>query len=143
MPLTLPSMTFVRDVTIGEGESVPPSTDFTKTWTVLNSGNEPWPEGTLFSCNICELPNYLQLKLVWTQYSNNINFLYISGCTLKFTQGNRMSDGRSTLSDRLEVGCLPPGEKIDISVSMRSPEQPGMYESQWRMATSTGKMCHV
>ena len=63
MPLTLPSMTFVRDVTIGEGESVPPSTDFTKTWTVLNSGNEPWPEGTLFSCNICELPNYLQLKL--------------------------------------------------------------------------------
>ena len=42
----LPSMTFVRDVTIGEGESVPPLTDFTKTWTVLNSGNEPWPEGT-------------------------------------------------------------------------------------------------
>ena len=41
----LPSMTFVRDVTIGEGESVPPSTDFTKTWTVLNSGNDPWPEG--------------------------------------------------------------------------------------------------
>lgn len=43
----LPSMTFVRDVTIGEGESVPPLTDFTKTWTVLNSGNEPWPEGRL------------------------------------------------------------------------------------------------
>jgi len=50
-----------------------------------------------------------------------------------------MSDGRSALSDRLEVGCLPPGEKIDISVSMRSPEKPGMYESQWRMATSAGK----
>jgi len=100
----LPSMTFVRDVTIGEGESVPPSTDFTKTWTVLNSGTDPWPEG----------------------------------CILKFTQGNRMSDGRSALSDRLEVGCLPPGQKIDISVLMRSPEKPGMYESQWRMATSTG-----
>ena len=50
-----------------------------------------------------------------------------------------MSDGRSALSDRLEVGCLPPGEKIDISVSMRSPEKPGMYESQWRMATLAGK----
>ena len=45
LPPPLPSMTFVRDVTIGEGESVPPFTDFTKTWTVLNSGNEPWPEG--------------------------------------------------------------------------------------------------
>lgn len=104
MSQPLPSMTFVRDVTIGEGESVPPSTDFTKTWTVLNSGTDPWPEG----------------------------------CILKFTQGNRMSDGRSALSDRLEVGCLPPGQKIDISVSMRSPEKPGMYESQWRMATSIG-----
>ena len=41
----LPSMAFVRDVTIGEGESVPPLTDFTKTWTVMNTGNEPWPEG--------------------------------------------------------------------------------------------------
>ena len=50
-----------------------------------------------------------------------------------------MSDGRSALSDRLEVVCLPPGEKFDISVSMRSPEKPGMYESQWRMATPTGK----
>ena len=43
----LPSMAFVRDVTIGEGESVPPLTDFTKTWTVMNTGNEPWPEGIL------------------------------------------------------------------------------------------------
>jgi len=100
----LPSMTFIRDVTIGEGESVPPLTDFTKTWTVMNTGNEPWPEG----------------------------------CTLRFTQGSRMSDGRSALSDRLEVGCLPPGEKCDISVSMRSPDKPGMFESQWRMATSAG-----
>lgn len=33
-------MSFVRDVTIGEGESVPPSTTFTKTWTVQNSGAE-------------------------------------------------------------------------------------------------------
>ena len=49
-----------------------------------------------------------------------------------------MSDGRSALSDRLEVGCLPSGEKCDISVSMRSPDKPGMFESQWRMATSAG-----
>ena len=47
----LPSMTFVRDVTIGEGESVPPLTDFTKTWTVMNTGNEPWPEGKIITQN--------------------------------------------------------------------------------------------
>ena len=36
----LPSMSFMRDVTIGEGESVPPMTTFTKTWTIQNSGAE-------------------------------------------------------------------------------------------------------
>ncbi|XP_076369975.1 protein ILRUN-like isoform X1 [Tachypleus tridentatus] len=41
----LPSMSFVRDVTIGEGEAVPPSTRFIKTWRIQNSGNEPWPPG--------------------------------------------------------------------------------------------------
>ena len=34
----LPSMSFVRDITIGEGESVPPDTNFVKSWQVQNSG---------------------------------------------------------------------------------------------------------
>ena len=69
-----------------------------------------------------------------------LTHFHLVGCTLRFTQGSRMSDGRSAMSDRLEVGCLPPGEKIDISVSMRSPDKPGMYESQWRMTTSNGRL---
>uniref|UniRef100_A0A3B4Z1Y9 Next to BRCA1 central domain-containing protein n=1 Tax=Stegastes partitus TaxID=144197 RepID=A0A3B4Z1Y9_9TELE len=32
-----PSMSFVEDVTIGEGESVPPDTPFTKTWRIQNT----------------------------------------------------------------------------------------------------------
>ena len=40
-----PQMTFVKDVTIGEGESVPPQTTFIKTWTVQNTGGETWPSG--------------------------------------------------------------------------------------------------
>ena len=40
-----PQMTFVKDVTIGEGESVPPETTFIKTWTVQNTGPESWPPG--------------------------------------------------------------------------------------------------
>ncbi|CAF1156708.1 unnamed protein product [Didymodactylos carnosus] len=38
-----PMMKFVADVTVGEGEAVPPSTRFTKTWRIENSGSEPWP----------------------------------------------------------------------------------------------------
>ncbi|KAK8385443.1 hypothetical protein O3P69_016335 [Scylla paramamosain] len=41
----LPQMTFVKDITIGEGESVPPSTKFIKTWRIQNTGEECWPSG--------------------------------------------------------------------------------------------------
>jgi len=41
----LPSMTLVKDVTIGEGENVPPNTSFIKTWRVTNNGEDQWPEG--------------------------------------------------------------------------------------------------
>ncbi|OWA52156.1 C6orf106-like protein [Hypsibius exemplaris] len=41
----LPQMAFVQDVTIGEGDSVSPSTNFTKTWRIRNSGWDNWPPG--------------------------------------------------------------------------------------------------
>ncbi|XP_072497911.1 protein ILRUN isoform X2 [Notamacropus eugenii] len=43
--ISVPSMSFVEDVTIGEGESIPPDTQFTKTWRIQNSGTEAWPPG--------------------------------------------------------------------------------------------------
>ncbi|OWF44958.1 uncharacterized protein C6orf106 homolog [Mizuhopecten yessoensis] len=44
----LPSMTFIMDVTVGEGEAVPPDTTFIKTWRIQNTGDEQWPPG----CNL-------------------------------------------------------------------------------------------
>jgi len=41
----LPGMIFLQDVTIGEGESIPPNTTFIKTWRVQNPGPEKWPPG--------------------------------------------------------------------------------------------------
>ncbi|XP_020338456.1 protein ILRUN isoform X1 [Oncorhynchus kisutch] len=43
--INTPSMSFLEDVTIGEGESVPPDTPFTKTWRIQNTGAESWPPG--------------------------------------------------------------------------------------------------
>lgn len=34
----LPQVSFIGDVTIGEGEEVPPNTRFVKTWKLANSG---------------------------------------------------------------------------------------------------------
>jgi len=39
----LPQMRFIADVTVGEGEAIPPNTRFVKTWRVENSGAERWP----------------------------------------------------------------------------------------------------
>lgn len=39
----IPQMRFIADVTVGEGEAVPPNTRFVKTWRVENSGGEQWP----------------------------------------------------------------------------------------------------
>lgn len=41
----LPCMSFVKDVTIGEGEAVPPNTKFVKTWKIQNPSDEQWPPG--------------------------------------------------------------------------------------------------
>lgn len=36
---------FVCDVTIGEGEEIPPGTEFAKTWRLRNNGESHWPHG--------------------------------------------------------------------------------------------------
>ncbi|XP_074595047.1 protein ILRUN [Brevipalpus obovatus] len=40
---SMPTMTLIKDVTIGDGEEVPPNTKFFKTWKIQNSGNFRWP----------------------------------------------------------------------------------------------------
>ena len=58
--VVLPQARFVQDITIGEGESVPPNNQFTKTWRIgkiniisyflnsfktENNGDTDWPAG--------------------------------------------------------------------------------------------------
>ncbi|KAI1282040.1 Protein NBR1 -like protein [Halotydeus destructor] len=39
----LPKMSFIRDVTIGDGQEISPNTEFVKTWEISNSGTDRWP----------------------------------------------------------------------------------------------------
>ncbi|XP_076874868.1 protein ILRUN-like [Brachyhypopomus gauderio] len=97
--ITAPSMSFVEDVTIGEGESIPPDTPFTKTWRIQNTGPESWPPG------VC-------LKYIGGDQFGHVNFVM--------------------------VRSLDPQEMFDVSVQMRSPVAPGIYQGQWRMCTASG-----
>lgn len=93
-------MTFVRDVTVGEGESVPPNTCFVKTWTIRNPGPEPWPP------SIC----------------------------LKLARGHEMGVKCKSIA----VPSLNAGDSVDVSVQMKSPDQPGTYDSEFRLSSPTG-----
>ncbi|KAM6977969.1 protein ILRUN-like [Aplochiton taeniatus] len=97
--INAPCMSLVEDVTIGEGESVPPDTPFTKTWRIQNTGAESWPPG------VC----------------------------LKYVGGDQFGHVNMAM-----VRSLEPQETFDVSVQMRSPVAPGMYQGQWRMSTATG-----
>lgn len=97
---TIPKMSFVRDVTIGEGEAVPPNMKFVKTWKIQNPGDESWPVG----------------------------------CSLRFTAGDRLGH-----VDNVYVEALGPHQTTDVSVEMVSPQEPGMYQGQWRMTTKIGE----
>jgi len=97
----MPSMSFVADVTVGDGESASPSTSFLKTWTIRNSGSDSWPPG----------------------------------CILKLSSGHGMQVS--------PVGAIVPplgaGATSNLTIQMTAPAEPGIYESQWRLATATGK----
>lgn len=55
------------------------------------------------------------------------------GCCLRFSGGDQLC-----AAERIPVRPVGPGCTIDLSVDMISPEQPGIYESKWRMSTTSG-----
>ena len=44
----------------------------------------------------------------------------------------------SNAANSVPVKSLLPWQKTDISVGLRSPLEPGIYESKWRMSTASG-----
>eukprot|EP00069_Balaena_mysticetus_P017667 bmy_10960T0 len=136
--ISVPSMSFVEDVTIGEGESIPPDTQFIKTWRIQNS---------VFLAN-------LEVTLPWMKMKGD-NSLYqhlqllscyshavLSSCgaeawppgvCLKYVGGDQFGHVNMVM-----VRSLEPQEIADVSVQMCSPSRAGMYQGQWRMCTATG-----
>lgn len=75
-----------------------------------------------------------------TEAINVTNSLYIVGAEswppgvcLKYIGGDQFGHVNAVM-----VKSLDPQEISDVSVQMRSPTNPGMYQGQWRMCTATG-----
>ena len=59
-----------------------------------------------------------------------------SGVHLSLRGGDRL-DGPAYVS----LPSLRPGEETDVSIRLRSPSSPGVYQGQWRMCTSNASEC--
>ena len=55
------------------------------------------------------------------------------GVCLKYVGGDQFGHVNMVMARSLD-----PQEMADVSVQMRSPVAPGMYQGQWRMCTATG-----
>jgi len=121
-------MTLIKDVTVGDGEEVPPNTRFFKTWKIQNSGQF-----------LSFVIRYILCRLDMDNTTHDLYFAFLGreqwpyGCSLRFLGGAQM-----TSQDYVAVESLHPGHSCDVNIEMTSPQQPGIYEGQWRMTTSSG-----
>ncbi|EEB11508.1 chromosome 6 open reading frame 106, isoform A, putative [Pediculus humanus corporis] len=76
-------------------------------------------------------PNTKFIKSWYIQ--NNGNELWPAGCYLQFTGGVCMSH-----QEKIPVVPIAPGCCTCLSIEMISPSEPGIYQSKWRMCTSSG-----
>lgn len=79
--------------------------------------------------------NYVSLlcrfKKSWHVY-NNGNEPWPAGCCIQCAGGDNFG------GSRILVPCLQPGEGAHLALDLKSPSEPGMYQSKWRLCTSGG-----
>lgn len=75
-------------------------------------------------------PN-VKFQKTWHLQNNGVDS-WPPGCYLQCAGGNRLG------ADRIVVPILHPGESRNITVEMRSPLEPGSYQSKWRLCTPGG-----
>lgn len=139
----LPEMQFVCDVTIGEGESVHPGTNFIKTWRIKNVGLRRWPR----DCKLKYVNGYN-----FTQTASAASPHYHSSSTSSSSSLTSNSDASSLVNATnangelilvgpndspvsIDVKELEPHEECDLSISLKAPRQCGIYQCQYRMFT--------
>lgn len=89
--------------------------------------------------NIHNSPISIQYLHNTTQYKCVIYWYFTGtetwppGVCLKYVGGDQFGHVNIVM-----VRSLDPQEISDVSVQMRSPVTPGMYQGQWRMCTATG-----
>jgi hypothetical protein len=118
-PVTVPTMA-AKDVTLFPGQRVPPNTALSKTWRVTNT--DVWQSGTsltLQSRNMLCGPSRVLLPALSPGQEAEVSIaVYMRVC-----------------ASVCSCTC------VQVSVSLLSPSQPGLYQSSWCLTTPTGGLC--
>ena len=112
------SATFVEDVTVQDGQILPPGAEFVKIWKVFNDSGREWPANT---------------ELVWVAGES-------------FANNKSGSDKKQDKEELVAaVGTVLPGEEVDVwSCELKAPEVPGRFVGYWRLRAD-GEVfgCHL
>jgi hypothetical protein len=87
------------------------------------------PDGTIFE------PGETFVK-TW-KLQNTGECVWNSGYAVVFDRGDAMG---SPASFPLTSGEIQPGEKIDISVTLKAPDEPGEYRGDWKLRNAAGQI---
>ena len=118
-------MSLVEDITIGNGETLPPGTPFTKIWRIKNSGMS-----LSASYNpVCEC-------IMIHSHTHTGSSRWPPGVFLSQKSGHTFNG-----PPIIELPCLNPQEELNVSVNLESPIPSGEYQSQWRLCNSDGAVC--
>lgn len=117
----LPSMQIMSDVTIGEGESITPDTEYVNISGISHR-----------DCRArCELNISFEFRFVqsWS-VKNNGDEVWPYGCYIKCTSNESLPT--------TAVSPVEPGHCTVVSVKLRSPAEFGSFQTKWRLFTSNG-----
>jgi hypothetical protein len=64
---------------------------------------------------------------------NNGNCTWNSSYFVVFDSGSSMLPSGSASSFQLTTGTVAPGEKVDVSITFKAPDNPGTYQGFWRL----------
>jgi hypothetical protein len=134
-PNELPEMQFLCDVTIGEGESVHPSTGFIKTWRIKNSGTRRWPA----DCKLKYVNGYNFSQCSTSSSTSSTSSLTSDSSSSTVANGELILLGANDSPVSIDVRELAAGESCDLSISLKAPRQCGIYQCQYRMFTGLGQ----
>ncbi len=104
---------FLNDVTYPDNSVVLPNEIFVKTWSVLNTGKEPWQDLYLSCQDQATIDNHANME-----------------------KENQLTPNQT----RLSIPFTLPGDRVELSIEFQAPSKPCRVISYWKTTDAHGEL---